>query len=120
MKIGQAVGALGALAQETRLAIFRLLVRAGPAGLPAGKIAGALGVPPATLSFHLAQLAHAGLARSHQDGRFVIYAADFQAMSGLLEYLTEDCRGGTLRCSIPACAPQSTTGRRMRKNNVAA
>ena len=120
MKIKQAIDALGALAQETRLAIFRLLVRAGPAGLSAGKIAASLGVPPATLSFHLAQLAHAGLARSRQDGRFVIYAADFQAMSELLAYLTEDCCGGTVRCSSPACAPHAAAGQRVRRSNVAA
>jgi len=119
MKIRHAVGALGALAQETRLSIFRLLVRAGPAGLPAGKIATSLGVAPATLSFHLAQLAHAHLTRSRQDGRFVIYGADFQAMTDLLDYLTEDCCGGTLRCSVPFCAPVSTQEHRARKSSVA-
>lgn len=118
MKIKHAVDALGALAQETRLSIFRLLVRAGPAGLPAGKIAASLGVPPATLSFHLAQLAHAGLVSSRQDGRFVIYAADFHAITGLLEYLTQDCCGGTVRCSIPACAPESGREQRPRKSSV--
>ena len=119
MKINHAVGALGTLAQETRLSIFRLLVEAGPTGLAAGKIAASLGVLPATLSFHLAQLAHAGLVRSRQDGRFVIYAADFPAMTALLEYLTEDCCGGTVRCSIPACAPESVRERRTRKSDVA-
>ena len=119
MKICHAVAALGALAQETRLSIFRLLVRAGPAGLPAGKIAASLGVPPATLSFHLAQLAHAGLARSRQDGRFVIYVADFQSMTNLLEYLTEDCCGGTLQGSVPYFAPASNQEHRDRKNSVA-
>jgi len=119
MKIRHAVGALGALAQETRLSIFRLLVRAGPAGLPAGKIATSLGVPPATLSFHLAQLAHAHLARPHQDGRFMIYVADFQAMTDLLEYLTEDCCGGSLRCSALFRAPAFTQQHQARKSSVA-
>jgi ArsR family transcriptional regulator len=101
MKTKQALQALNALAQETRLAIFRRLVQAGPAGLAAGQIAGALGVPPATLSFHLAGLARAGLARSRQDGRFVIYSADFQNMNGLVAFLTENCCGGA------SCAPST-------------
>jgi ArsR family transcriptional regulator len=86
-----ALEALSALAQETRLTIFRLLVEAGPAGMPAGKIGEELSLPPATLSFHLAHLTRAGLAKSRQEGRFVIYSADFGTMNSLLGYLTENC-----------------------------
>ena len=95
----QAVGALGALAHDSRLAIFRLLVQAGPAGVSAGVIGEKLGLPPATLSFHLAHLARSGLASSRQDGRFVIYSVDFRNMNGLVEFLTDNCCGGK------SCAP---------------
>jgi len=95
------IESLGALAQASRLAIYRDLVQAGPAGRAAGEIGAALGLPPATLSFHLAQLARAGLVRARQDGRFVYYSADFAAMNGLVVYLTENCCGGT------ACAPSA-------------
>ncbi len=91
MEIKQAVTALGALAQETRLELFRRLVRQGPAGLPAGQLAQRLQIPPATLSFHLAQLAHAGLVTSRRDGRSVIYAADYAGMRLLLAFLTAHC-----------------------------
>jgi len=99
MEMKQAVEALGALAQDSRLAIFRLLVRAGPKGMAAGAIGEQLGIPAPTLSFHLAFLARAGLATSRQEGRFVLYAADFNGMGRLLAYLTEDCCGGK------ACLP---------------
>lgn len=99
MEMSQAVAALASLAQETRLKVYRLLVEAGPEGLAAGRIGEALALPPATLSFHLAHLARAGLARSRQDGRFVIYAADFEHMNALVDYLTENCCGGQ------SCAP---------------
>ena len=99
MEMTQAIDALAALAQETRLKVYRLLVEAGPDGLPAGRIGEQLDLPPATLSFHLAHLARAGLARSRQDGRFVIYSADFQNMNALVGYLTDNCCGGQ------ACAP---------------
>lgn len=106
MESTAAVNALSALAQDSRLAIFRLLVAAGPAGLPAGSIAGALGVPAPTLSFHLAQLSRAGLVSSRREGRSIIYAADFAAMNGLLAYLTENCcRGQPEACGLPACDP---------------
>ena len=98
----QAIDALAALAQETRLSVYRLLVEAGPAGLPAGRIGEALDLPPATLSFHLAHLARSGLVRSRQDGRFVIYSADFQNMNELVGYLTENC------CAGRRCAPSTT------------
>jgi DNA-binding transcriptional ArsR family regulator len=97
--MNQAVQALGALAQSTRLSIFRLLVQAGPEGMAAGSIGAQLGLPPATLSFHLAGLTRAGLAQSRQEGRFVIYSADFEGMGRLLAFLTEDC------CSGKACVP---------------
>src|SRR5688572_27896032 len=91
MEMTQAIDALSALAQETRLKVYRLLVEAGPDGLSAGRIGEELGLPPATLSFHLAHLARAGLVSSRQDGRFVIYAADFRNMNALVGYLTENC-----------------------------
>ncbi|MGH8515926.1 MAG: ArsR/SmtB family transcription factor [Panacagrimonas sp.] len=86
-----AVGRLYALAQESRLAVFRLLVQRGPEGLPAGEIATRLKVPQATMSFHLKELSHAGLLKSRQEGRFIYYAPDFKAMQGLIAYLTENC-----------------------------
>ncbi|HEY7743623.1 MAG TPA: metalloregulator ArsR/SmtB family transcription factor [Burkholderiales bacterium] len=94
MESTRAVDALSALAHDKRLAIFRLLVQAGPAGVSAGVIGEKLGMPPATLSFHLAHLARSGLATSRQDGRFVIYSADFGNMNGLVEFLTDNCCGG--------------------------
>jgi DNA-binding transcriptional ArsR family regulator len=94
MKSSQAVVALSALSQETRLAIFRRLVAAGPDGKPAGLIAANLKVPPPTLSFHLKELERAGLVTQRRDGRNIIYAANFAAMRALLSYLMEDCCGG--------------------------
>ena len=94
MELNNAIGALGALAQETRLMAFRLLVRAGPAGVPAGEIARALDVPAATMSFHLAHLARSGLISPRRDGRSIIYAADFDGMRSLIAYLSEDCCAG--------------------------
>ncbi|WP_174875727.1 ArsR/SmtB family transcription factor [Vogesella oryzae] len=91
METKSAVKMLAALAQDTRLAVFRQLVEAGPAGRAAGELASALDCAPATLSFHLKELANAGLIEGRQDGRFVIYAANFAAMNGLLGYLTENC-----------------------------
>jgi DNA-binding transcriptional ArsR family regulator len=91
MEKQNAIGALAALAQETRLDVFRLLVRHGAEGLAAGAIAEALGVPPATLSFHLKELRGAGVVRCRREGRSLIYAPDFGAMSALIDYLTETC-----------------------------
>jgi DNA-binding transcriptional ArsR family regulator len=99
METKQAIQALSALAQESRLAIFKLLVQAGPAGLAAGAIGEKLDLPPATLSFHLAGLTRAGLAGSRQEGRFVIYTANYESMNTLVAFLTENCCGGA------ACAP---------------
>jgi ArsR family transcriptional regulator, arsenate/arsenite/antimonite-responsive transcriptional repressor len=90
----QAVSALAALAQETRLAIFRHLVTAGAAGDPAGSIASALNVPAPTLSFHLKELERAALIESRRDGRLIYYSANYAAMRALLDFLTEDCCRG--------------------------
>jgi ArsR family transcriptional regulator len=103
-----AIAALGALAQETRLELFRLLVTCGPAGLPAGVIAERLGVQPSSLSFHLAQLTHAGLITQRRLSRQLIYSAEYGTMNELLAYLTENCCGaGTVACA-PVCNPADT------------
>ena len=99
MKPAIAVEALGALAQEHRLTLFRLLVQAGPAGMAAGAIAEALKIPGSSLSFHLAQLHRAGLIAQRREGRSLIYTADYAAMDRLVAYLMENCCGGT------TCAP---------------
>lgn len=97
-----AVVSLAALAQESRLLIYRLLVEAGPTGLSVGEIGASLRIAPATLSFHLKELTHAGLIGARQEGRFIYYSANFAAMNRLLGYLTENCcsRDGT------ACRPK--------------
>lgn len=100
METKTAVTLLAALAQETRIAIFRLLVVQGTDGLSAGKIGDALTIAPATLSFHLKELAHAGLVEARQDGRFIHYTARFTAMNELLAYLADDCCGGQ-DCGLP-------------------
>jgi DNA-binding transcriptional ArsR family regulator len=106
MKSKNAIDALSALAQETRLGIFRLLVRQGPDGLPAGAIGERLDIPAPTLSFHLAQLSRAGLVTSRREGRSILYAADYRGMNGLLTYLTEDCcQGRPELCVGSACGP---------------
>jgi DNA-binding transcriptional ArsR family regulator len=102
MESKSAVQSLAALAQETRLAVYRLLVQQGPSGMAAGEIAAQLALAPATLSFHLKELAHAGLVRARQEGRFIFYAADFEAMNALLSFLTENCCAAD--CG-PSCAP---------------
>ena len=107
MEKTDAIAALGALAQETRLDLFRLLVTEGPAGLPAGVIADRLGVLPASLSFHLQQLVHAGLITQRRLGRRLIYSAEYGAMNSLLAYLTENCCGRGASC-VPACNPADT------------
>jgi DNA-binding transcriptional ArsR family regulator len=94
---------LSALAHENRLAVFRLLVRAGPAGVPAGEIATELDLPNATLSFHLNQLRHAGLVSFRRNGRSLIYAAEYESMNELLAYLTENCCQGSADCGVDAC-----------------
>jgi ArsR family transcriptional regulator, arsenate/arsenite/antimonite-responsive transcriptional repressor len=102
MKSVQVVKALSALAQPTRLALFRLLVERGPEGMAAGQVAEKLKVSPATLSFHFRTLSHAGLLESRPDGRFVYYAANFTAMNDMLAYLTENCCGGDPDACKPA------------------
>ena len=94
MKLTNAVRVLGALAQETRLSIFRALVQAGPDGVAAGAIAETLGAPASTLSFHLKGLAAAGLVKARQEGRFIFYAANYAEMSELIAFLTEKCCQG--------------------------
>ena len=101
MELDDAVAALGALAQETRLKIFRLLVLSGPAGVAAGKIAQGLGIPNNTLSFHLAILANAGLVTSRKEGRSILYAIDLEGTQALLGFLVEDCCGGRTELCAP-------------------
>ena len=93
-----AISALAALAQETRLDVFRVLVQAGPEGLAAGSIGAALGLSSATLSFHLKELKSAGVVACRREGRSLIYSADFAAMTALVSYLTENCCAGSSRC----------------------
>lgn len=102
MEKSDALIVLAALAQESRLDIFRLLVEAGNAGLPAGRIAARLALPSATLSFHLNQLRHAGLVTFRREGRSLIYAAEYAAMNGLVAYLTENCCQGNGACNFPS------------------
>jgi DNA-binding transcriptional ArsR family regulator len=94
MESAQVVKALSALAQPTRLAVYRLLVERGPEGMAAGQVAEKLKVSPATLSFHFRTLSHAGLLEGRQDGRFVYYVANFTVMNDMLAYLTENCCAG--------------------------
>lgn len=105
MEINNVISALSALAQESRLAVFRLLVQAGPRGIVASKIGEQLGIPPSSLSFHLKELTHAGMITPKQDGRFVIYSANFDTMNALVSFLTENCCGGhpCSPVSTPAC-----------------
>ena len=113
MKSDQVVRALAALAQESRLAIFRLLVMRGPQGLSAGAISDKLDILPATLSFHLKELANAGLLTALQQGRFVIYSANFDNMNDLLGFLTKNCCGGNPCTPAVACKP-SRAGKKER------
>ena len=101
-----AVHALSALAQEHRLAAFRLLVQAGTDGMAAGAIAEQLSVPASSMSFHLAQLGHAGLVTQRRASRSIIYAADYAAMDGLMRYLTENCCGGVPCIADTGCNAQ--------------
>lgn len=121
MKTPEAVAVLAALAQETRLSVFRLLVEAGPQGLPAGQVADSLEVPPTTLSFHLKELNHAGLVHARQDGRFMIYSADFECMAALLSFLTRNCCKGmpsecleTVETALSGCCTPSS--KRLRRS----
>jgi len=98
METKTVVTALGALAQEARLNIYRMLVQAGPEGMAASRIAAQLGMAPSSLSFHLKELSHAGLIGNRQDGRYIFYSANYDAMNGLLNFLTENCCGGRPCC----------------------
>ena len=102
METKNVILALAALAQESRLSVFRLLVCVGPEGLNASKIAEELSLPPSSLSFHLKELAHAGLVIPRQDGRFIIYAVNFETMNSLMVFLTDSCCGGN------PCLPKSS------------
>jgi DNA-binding transcriptional ArsR family regulator len=124
MKKSAVISALGALAQETRLDIFRMLVQKGPEGLPAGEIGTRLKQPSPTMSFHLNQLRFAGLVTSRRQSRSIIYRANFKAMNDLLGYLTENCCGGRPELCSPTvvagceseCAPQQTATVTTQKN----
>ena len=106
MKKPDVLAALAALAQENRLDAYRLLVEAGPDGLPAGEVASTLGLSPNTLTFHFDRLREAGLVTVRRDGRSMIYAAQFDRINGLIGYLTENCCGGALVCApAAACTP---------------
>lgn len=119
MKTDAAIEALAALAQASRLAVFRRLVVAGPPGLAAGAIAAELGIGPATLSFHLKELAHAGLVHSRQEGRFVFYSADFERMAALVGFLTENCCQASGAACLPnACAPAASSRTRRSHETV--
>ena len=107
METKQAIAALAAIAQESRLAVFRLLVQAGPEGMIASKISEQLEIPPSSLSFHLKELSHAGMVNVRQDGRFMIYSANFDTMNSLLGFLTENCCGGAPCAPSSGCTPDS-------------
>jgi DNA-binding transcriptional ArsR family regulator len=115
MESTEVVPALAALAQENRLDVFRLLVQAGPEGVAAGHIADRLSIAPPTLSFHLAQLKHAGLVKVRRDGRSLIYAADYARMNGLIDFLTENCCGGNVVKQTAVCAPAPVRKARRRE-----
>jgi len=114
-----ALAALGALAQETRLDIYRLLVQAGADGLPAGHIGEQLGLPSATLAFHLKELKNAGLASCTRNGRSLVYAAEYPTMSALLGYLGENCcRGNLAACGLPSNVSQGCKPAAARKRSA--
>ena len=123
MNIKEAVAALGSLAQETRLATYRMLVEAGPEGIPAGQIAEELNVAPAALSFHLKELSHARLVTSRSEGRFIYYFADFERMAALMTYMTQNCcRGMPQECltvmetALSECCPPPSRRRSVKRN----
>jgi DNA-binding transcriptional ArsR family regulator len=109
MEKTDALIALAALAQESRLDIYRLLVQTGPDGLPAGHIGEQLGLPAATLAFHLKELKNAGLASCTRNGRSLIYAAEYPTMNALLHYLTENCCGRPSNQCLTICQPETDT-----------
>jgi ArsR family transcriptional regulator, arsenate/arsenite/antimonite-responsive transcriptional repressor len=116
MEKTNAIDALAALAQDNRLDTYRLLVQAGPAGMPAGHVAAAIGLPPNTLSFHFDRLRQAGLVTVRRDGRSMIYTARYDTMNALLDYLTENCCGGKSEMCAPDCAPAAKKSQRKKEN----
>jgi ArsR family transcriptional regulator, arsenate/arsenite/antimonite-responsive transcriptional repressor len=112
METLDAVEALAALSQESRLQVYRLFVEAGPEGLPAGQIATALDLPPNTLTFHFDRLRHAALVTVRREGRSMIYAARFDTMNDLLGYLSKNCCGGDAQKCAPKTKPQKKSSRR--------
>jgi DNA-binding transcriptional ArsR family regulator len=119
MQAKRIVLALGALGQDTRLEVFRMLVQRGPDGLPAGAIAQRLEVPPSSLTFHLQQLTHAGLITQRRLSRQRIYAANFQTMNEIVFYLTENCCGGNAALCAPACKPARAEAASRKKRRAA-
>ena len=105
MEKSDALAALAALAQDHRLETYRLLVQAGPEGMPAGEVAAAIGLPPNTLTFHFDRLRQAGLVTVRRDGRSMIYAAQFEKMNALVSFLTENCCGGAPCPPAAECKP---------------
>ncbi|SRR5579871_733858 len=112
METKTAVRSLAALAQESRLAVFRLLVKRGPEGYAAGEIGERLGIPGPTLSFHLRALSQAGLVAARKDGRFLYYSPSFERMNSLVSFLTEHCCTLATECASPACTPAKPASRR--------
>ncbi|HDR8909191.1 metalloregulator ArsR/SmtB family transcription factor [Burkholderia multivorans] len=112
METNSVVRVLGALAQESRLAVFRLLVEAGPGGMPAGQIAERLGIAPSSLSFHMKELTYTNLVRVEQQGRYMIYSASYATMNDLMAYLTKNCCGGN------PCSPISAGNCKPAKENA--
>ncbi len=119
MNSKQAVEALAALAHESRLGVYRLLVEAGPAGLNAGTLASRLKTPPSSMTFHLQNLHRAGLVTQERRSREIIYAADFAAMNGLVGYLTENCCGGNAAACAPQCVPVTEIKKPKKSSRVA-
>jgi len=115
MEKNAAIGALAALAQDNRLDVFRLLVRAGADGMPAGAVAAALDLAPNTLSFHFDRLRNAGLVTCKREGRSLIYAAKYETMNGLLAYLTENCCAGVPAEPSRACCTPAPSRKSKRK-----
>ena len=113
MEKTSAVAALAALAQDSRLDVYRLLVQAGPDGMPAGKVADTLGIPPNTLTFHFDRLRQADLITVRREGRSMIYAARYDTMNALLAFLTENCCAGEPSgCAVPVCEPSRPATKR--------
>jgi ArsR family transcriptional regulator, arsenate/arsenite/antimonite-responsive transcriptional repressor len=118
MEKDHVVAALAALAQDNRLDVFRLLVKAGPEGLAAGQVAKALGIPPNTLTFHFDRLRQAGLIAVRRASRSMIYTAQFETMHGLVDFLTENCCAGVADECGPSCATPASTSKTQSKTGA--